>query len=222
MKVIKLVIALLVLAVVGLGATSLKQWQWLKAEKMELAKLHQQIENRKFTDIKAAALKKAEAERIAQEKKEWAEELDRDTVGKAEGPWHPIKRQVVSNPEYYGFKGDSNKESVVKEWVNDRTAEFVNKCGYNDPRFGGSIGIKEAGKFAVVVEKDGTGSFSCQEFVRKNVGDPFPDSPVKIIKMPNSVEQAKFLAHEGSDGQFVADHPSYEYFWVPTMAPRKE
>jgi hypothetical protein len=140
------------------------------------------------------------------------EAMKKAIVGKGEGPEHTFIRQLIDDPQVFGFDGDVKNIAAVKIWAQRKAHNIAVEAGYYDWKFGGWVATNQPNKVAYVLETINDSIF-VKEFVKES-DDNFPDTPENIRQTASSYSQAKFLAHEDKVGNFVTSE-SYQSFHLP-------
>ncbi|MFH1677872.1 MAG: hypothetical protein ABH888_03620 [Patescibacteria group bacterium] len=142
-----------------------------------------------------------------------AEQLDFSdaTIRKGEGIEHVLIRQLKTNPENFGFKGNLNNADAVKEWAGGEAHRMAIKAGYVDLKTGQEIriGTKGIDSVAYVIEKNQEGELSIHEHFKN---DEKVFKSVEIHKLAEDFKSAKFEgkeleSYEYKHGHKIVEHP---------------
>lgn len=120
-----------------------------------------------------------------------AEILDLATIHKGEGITHALSRQLMNNPEDFGFNGDTNDASALKKWAIAESYNIAVKAGYVDTETGKEIRVGTSGvdRAAYVLGKDSTGNLKIVEQLKGDDGKFEIQETRDVVK---HIEDAKF------------------------------
>lgn len=135
--------------------------------------------------------------------------LEQGLVGDAEGYQHGIIRQMMAQPEQFGFKGNRTDLQALIDWVGPEVHRIAIRAGYVDFRTGREIRVKYANKVSTVLNTDENGALvSISEYERNEDGS-FKDMPTQVNILAPDCNSAVFQG-DISDGV-----QSYEYPYQP-------
>lgn len=139
------------------------------------------------------------------------DQLKLATVRRGEGVEHALIRQLLANPQAYGFQGDIAKKRVVKKWAGRRAHLMAVRAGYFDWKFGAEIRVKHPNKAAFLLEKDADGKMRVAEYAAlpHDGFGPSPE-PQKTLTLASRTTHSAFLGWPGAH----ASIPAYEYLYT--------
>lgn len=98
--------------------------------------------------------------------------LELATIHEGEGITHALSRQLMNNPEDFGFKGDTSDTKAVEKWAVAESYRIAIKAGYVDIESGKEVRVGSAGinKVAYLLEKDSSGNLKIEEQLKGSDG----------------------------------------------------
>lgn len=191
-----------------------------KAAEQSWAKIAKQKEKwlavkAKIDAANAVAKYEAEAKAKAEEKIKLA------IVRKVEGVEHPLIRQLVDEPEYWGFIGDTSRKAKVQKWAGRKAHILASNAGFVDLLRGAEIRVarpdtvayvlvKTNGKISIqVFLKDKNGNYQVSQKKSEEVASKQP-VPQRVLQVAETYSADNFIGLPGSE----SFQPPYEYLWI--------